>query len=314
MPRNPKCIPLSKFMVAFLRKLSETLSQQTVDNVFNTLVHLRDEVPYLLNNPPMAERFNDLRWLTNHADIEARISARSKTTQSGYTFYKNICTALRVDGSPDLEASLAHYREKCVKMQKKIGEELSIHEDESLIAWDDIIKHRDGLEDKSSMTYLMLCLYTMIPPLRNDFVEMDIVFQESDASREDWNYYCVPTRTMHLNAFKNVGEVGTKRIVVPEELHEVIGRVRLAMHRKTLDNKHGIPMLVGDRGARLNACSVSKLLTKSFGRPLGSTQLRRSFVSRNSETLIAAQANAEAMCHSIYTAIKYYAKTKCSSE
>jgi len=118
----------------------------------------------------------------------------------------------------------------------------------------------------------------------------------------------VPTRTIHLNAYKTSNLYGAKQIVVPEELHEVISRVRLANHRRTLDNQQGIPMLVGTLGARLHHSSVNRLLTREFEQPMGVSSLRKSFVSQYGDVLIAAQTNAAAMCHSVSNATKYYAK------
>lgn len=302
---------MTKFMIQLERKLNDGRSKTTAWNVFITLVRLRDLVPCVPNNPPMPEKFNDLRWLTNFADIEDRISKRAKTDHSAHTFYKNILVALNVDGSPEYSSAIDYYRNKFTAVQKSINETYAEHEaDEDMLAWEQIIKHRDSMEDKSSMTYLLLCLYTMIPPLRNDFVEMDIVWKESQAVRDDWNYYCVPTRTIHLNAFKTAKSHGSKRILVPDELHDVIGRVRLIKHRKTLDNADGIPMLIGERGKRFSQSDVWRCLTRSFEKPMGPSALRKAYVSQYGETLIAAAQNADAMCHTIGTALKCYVKTK----
>lgn len=309
MGRHSECIPLSKFMVRFLAKLRDGRSETTVFNILNSLTSLRDRVPFTANNPPMPERFNDLKWLTDIPDIETRIAARAKSPNSRYTFIKNILTALGVDGSPEFAETIKTWRKKLVELKISIDSEIDKHEaDESMMTWDKIIAHRDAMEDKSSLEFLLVCLYTMIPPLRNDFVEMDIVFDAAHMTRNDWNYYCVPTRTIHLNAFKTSKISGAKQFVVPTELHDVIQRVRLDNHRRTLENQHGIPMLVAKRGGRLAHSQVVPILTAVFGCPMGSSALRKSFVSQYGETLLQIQSNADAMCHSVPTAAKYYVK------
>lgn len=307
--RPAKPIPLSKFMVALLRKLRETRNENTVHGILMSLTQLRDEVPFVANNPPMPERFHDLKWVLNYADVEERISQRANCTNSRYTFIKNILSALNADGLPEHADAIAHYRKKLVELGKSINEDLESHSaDEHHLSWDKIIEHRDAMEHRDTMEYLIVCLYTMIQPLRNDFVEMDIVFRTEDAVRTNWNYYVVPTRTIHLNAYKTSKRYGAKQIVVPEELHEVISRVRLANHRRTLDNQQGIPMLVGTLGARLQHSAVNRLLTREFGQPMGVCSFRKSFVSQYGDVLITAQSNADAMCHSLITAVNFYAK------
>ena len=52
------------------------------------------------------------------------------------------------------------------------------------VPWEDILKIRDKL-DKSSQDYLLLCLYTMIPPARADFNKVRIYKKNEEVLKEN---------------------------------------------------------------------------------------------------------------------------------
>lgn len=103
------------------------------------------------------------------------------------------------------------------------------------VTWDDLVKHRDSLKeylhDKNSIySYLLLCLNTKIPPKRNDWADV-LVMGEGHSDVENYvndhrsitaNFYVLDKKQLVLNNYKTKKTYGTKRVTIPDELHDDI--------------------------------------------------------------------------------------------
>jgi hypothetical protein len=113
---------------------------------------------------------------------------------------------------------------------------------EAYMPWADVIARRDALgRDKAARTsidYLILCLYTMIPPLRADFGNVRILKREplgNDAL--DGNYLVLRDRHMRLvlNEFKSkCKSIRQYNKVLPDSLDAVVRESLKAHPRKFL--------------------------------------------------------------------------------
>lgn len=113
------------------------------------------------------------------------------------------------------------------------------------VDWADVIKARDAL-DKKSIEYLLLCLYTMIPPARADYNKVKI-YKNKEPSPQDIeenpNYLVVKNKAQHMvlvfNEFKTSTQLQVRKREpyvkeLPKELVKVINASLKANPRKYL--------------------------------------------------------------------------------
>jgi len=136
---------------------------------------------------------------------------------------------------------------------------------ENELTWDEILTARDALP-KNSVEYVLLSLYTMLPPRRSlDYIAQIGKPQENSNFYDGTNFY--------FGNYKTKGSYNTQVVPVPTELKKVIDDYLEARPFKSthlLIKKSGIPYKTRDIQLTLN-----KILKKK----ISSTMLRSIFLS-----------------------------------
>lgn len=283
----------SPFMLHLYHRLAATRELITVDNIMSTLILFKKD-------------FDSLEWLSDVSAMILRIQESSTKLNTQWTHCKNIQSCLR-DENPIV---CAQWRLLSRPIAVAIADALATRkksdsQEQGMIPWSSICAKRDSLPT-SSPVHLLLCLYTLIPPLRNDFVEMDVVASVEDTADTKVNYYVLGTQEIILNVYKTakLSGGGQKRFKVPERLAAVIAEQRPA----------GTPMLVGVRGKRLCRSSVATLLTNTFGIPMGPTMLRHIYLTEHyRDSIESLERDTYIMCNSPSVVAKYYIKRDAST-
>ncbi len=165
---------------------------------------------------------------------------------------------------------------------------------ETYVSWDDIIKKRELL-NKDSSEYLLLSMYTMIPPARADMNHVKIYYREpSDKEIEKQpNYLVIKDNVMRLiyNEFKSRGKkIQRYEKELPENLKLVI--------KNSLENNPRDYLIVSPRTGEPyeNAASYTKyfdrMLYKIFNKAVTINTLRHSFVNALPYTLTPGERDA----------------------
>lgn len=291
---------MNKFMMALWRKLREGRTETTADQLWRTLMRLRDEVHWAEQGIMIPERFTDLKWLEDVSEIKRRIEAISDSNNTRWTHYKNIMAVWTTVGNSDMNAK---YRQLFDSLNEPIVEHYksgkkSAKQEEQMIPWAKVLEVRDKLRDDPDKQehYLMLCLYTMIPPLRSDFSEM-VCASNMGAIDATHNWYVFETREIVLNVFKNAKDIGQQVIQIPEELATIIES------RK----KPGDPMLCSPNTKTIwNQSRVCREMEIVFGQRMGPTMLRHIYITDTHGPHISKMAqDAKSMCHSLNTQKEY---------
>tara|TARA_R110001592_G_scaffold74584_1_gene226532 strand:+ start:2740 stop:3705 length:966 start_codon:yes stop_codon:yes gene_type:complete len=160
--------------------------------------------------------------------------------------------------------------------------------------------------------YMVGSLYTLIPPVRNDYAQMKVLpfktYNKLDESNlKDNNYLVIVSKSkkfFSFGAYKTSEVYGVKISQIPPSLNKIIN-IWLT-HQTTdyfLNNSKNEP--ITDNG-------LTKLINKVFsptGKKIGSTMLRHIYLSDKYEPLNAEKAaDAEAMMHSVSTQNDYIKK------
>jgi len=160
--------------------------------------------------------------------------------------------------------------------------------------------------------YLLVSLYTLIPPVRNNFVDITVIEQEPKEIDKKMNYIILSTKQMILNEYKTSGTYGTSVSTLPDELIKIIRRwieVREAIYPQLkgssvllYNKKDLIPM------KRRN---VSKYFNRIFEKKVSVSMLRKIYISTKypvSHLSSEMEKDAKLMGHSVNTQQFLYRK------
>ena len=148
--------------------------------------------------------------------------------------------------------------------------------------------------------YLVLNLYYLIPPLRNDFARVE-VFKKFD-KKFNGNSINLDKKTLILKEYKTAKTYGEKVIDLPEELIKIIKKwikIREKIHPQLKNRRE---LLFNLKLTAMNGINLTIYLNKIFGRKVSSTMLRKSYLSERFpviESTDELNKLASGMCHSV---------------
>lgn len=97
----------------------------------------------------------------------------------------------------------------------------------SVVPWSKLVALQEQFSsDYGSFNHLLVSLYTLIAPLRDDFGNVEFIIDNKDDNDQN-NYYNLKTKTLILNDYKGVNYIRNKKdkkkkIKFPTKLHSII--------------------------------------------------------------------------------------------
>jgi len=170
------------------------------------------------------------------------------------------------------------------------------------------IRERYGDIEYGGFDHLISSLYTMIPPLRDDFGDVELIVKDSDDNDKN-NYYNLKTHTLILNDYKGSNYIRNKqskkkKILFPLALHDVIVETLNKYPRDYLVTKKKLKS-VDETYANGNLSFVVKDVFGGFT----INDLRHSFASKDMISkgfnLKELKLDAGGMMHSVGTHLTY---------
>jgi hypothetical protein len=160
---------------------------------------------------------------------------------------------------------------------------------------------------KDIQDHLILCLYTMVPPLRNDYADMLVVRdgESFDLDNTNNNYYHVNDRCFIINKFKTSEQHGRIIIDIDCDLEEVLGRwLQINPNKWLLIN-----VTDGTQISRNNLGKYIKRLMGNVSFP-GVSMIRKSYLSSKYDGSIYEKMKEDAriMGHTVATQQTHYVK------
>jgi hypothetical protein len=291
-------------------KMSKTRLPVTVGSYINRLRVINNNAP-----------FSSLKFLMDFDSVMEKIESLNIAKATKTSYLTAISAVLST--FPKYSRLYKKYRDKVMEQSTEQQKELLTNEKtdkqkQSMIPMTDVIKIRDKLKkdyDESETIdskiwtkisgYLLLCLYTMIPPRRNkDYSEMYFCLDQPKVLDKTKNYYIASTRKFIFNNYKTSKVYGTQEFVVPEELAEVLNEY-INVYQQVIKNDYSkteeYPLLVSFNGERLHPINgITRLLNKVIGSKVGSTALRHIFLSdKYADELKEMKEDATMMAHSV---------------
>jgi hypothetical protein len=298
----------SKFMTNLMQTLtSEKLAQKTIEMYIIKLRILNENKP-----------FDNLAFLKQKATIKSKLEAiANDNTRKSYV--ASIVAILSRQKGKVWEDLNKYYRVLFMKERsifaEKPAHEKSDTQKENWMSWDDVKsvfnnlktkaeeaakKPRMSNADKKAMEqYMILALYVMQPPRRNDWYYM--VLGKGDDEKK--NYVDMTGDKYYFNNFKT-SKTGKEVIDIPSEIKPV-----LTWYIKQMNLSGGDYLLFPDDETRTNSNRITKSLNSIFGKKVGASMLRHIYLSNKyGKVLNEQEADANFMSHGTRMQSEYVMK------
>ena len=308
---------VSEFMLSLAKRLKEEkgITESSADAYIRTLYVLNDRKP-----------FKNLAFLRNVEEIEKKIAEYAQSTQKNAV--ASITSVLSIFPSPIYKRLYRLYGEKLKEKRTELMEsrgdtlEKTAKEKENWVSWEDVSKLRDDLKAdvvkfsgqkaitptqyEKLLQYMVLSLYTYLPPRRNlDYQQMYVVKRWTDKLPTDRNYLDLAGKKFIFNRFKTVKTSGAQTSDIPDDLMAVV-RQYLKFHALGKSKGDFVFLAKPDGSALTTVNGITRLLNKLFGKKVGSSMLRHSYLSQKyGPVLEEMRTDAVAMAHDAPTQATY---------
>ena len=169
--------------------------------------------------------------------------------------------------------------------QEESKNEKSDSQEKNWIDWSDVLSKQQELKelkDKSFndyLNYLVLSLYTLIPPRRNEYSKV-LVVPSSKGLDEHKNYLDLAKGQFILGDFKTVKSKGIQTLDIPNDLMEIVNGFLKLRGIKKIKKNEIVPLLVDSDNKPLTASNaITRILNNIFHKKIGASMLRHIFVS-----------------------------------
>jgi len=158
---------------------------------------------------------------------------------------------------------------------------------------------------KIDIPYIALGFFVFLPPLRaQDYVNTMLM---NKTNKEGQNYINLKEGVMVINEYKTVKKYGTRKILLPPPLLEI-----LKDYKKKSNTKWLIPKMYGEKNEPMSVSSFTHLLNRTLDEKISTTELRRAYVSQevinNDMKGKERKKTAKTMGHSVATQNEIYSK------
>lgn len=269
--------------------------------------------------------FNNLSFLKDTTAIEEQLKDYSDNTKK--TFFSGITSVLSLfKDKPTYKKTYDFYyskmMEKATEMKETDINEKTDKQAENWLSWEEVQGVKAILRDLALqfstakiltpqqfevlLAYVILCLYTDIPPRRNqDYMDMYVI--NDVKNDENKNYLDWSNKKLIFNHYKTAKKYGQQTINI--ESPTLIEAITLYLkyhplnpspNLKKLPKNTEFKFLVYSDGSGLTAVnSITRILNKCFGgKHIGSSMLRHIYLSSKYD-IEEMKKDAEALGHSL---------------
>ena len=299
---------VSEFMLNLQQRLisERNIAESTAKQYLQTLHKLK------------GDKFNNMAWAKNYEEVEEKLKEYAPSTQQSYMAVL-ASTLSMFNDKPAYKKVYRYWRDKSSAAQSELKKEAGEHkmsetQEENWISWDEVEKKKSGLKEDVSrfhlnkklsegefeilLHYLILSLYTDIPPRRNqDYLDMYVVKRLPKEYAKDKNYYDIAAQQFVFNKYKTAKTYGEQKIAIPDGLKEILATyIKFHPQKKLKEFK----LLVKGDGEPLNMVnSITRILNRIFDKKVGSSMLRHIYLSsRYGESNGEMNEVAKDMAHS----------------
>lgn len=250
-------------------------------------------------------------FLGNAGRVIAWIEGQGLSENSKKAYYIAIKATLRDEGkfpeaAKEYDRVFEKHADKVVEAAKK--QTLTESEKKKYLPWGEVLKVRERMAERMDggnfqevQDWVILCLYTMMPPLRADFADMRVY--DRAPSSDVGNYLVLTDKsgTFVLHDYKTQSTFGRVEFKAPAELLRVLKEWKEYNPTEwLLVKKEGEPMDAHTLGQR-----VISIFARESGKPVGISMLRHAYITERRKgkelSLVEKEKLARSMLHSSLT-------------
>lgn len=299
------------------------LTTNSANQYIKTLVLLHKRI---YNN----EIINSLNFLKDTQTIENHLESDKYSKSTIRTYYAIIVSILTIINNNKYMQTLKFYRDKITNHfveEEKPKNVMNLIQKQNWMEWNDILKlteqynsQAEEIAQKEHITLkeydillynVIISLYTLIPPRRNDYLYMFIVPNACDED-EDKNYFQLNANKLIFNKYKTRKNYG-RQVVDELPLNLINAIYNYLLHQPLYKNlkknskDFEIPLLVDAAGNHINKInSITRILNKITGRKIGASMLRHIYITHKYGDVDKERINvANMMAHSTDTQRDY---------
>ena len=320
---NPPSSPVSSDNEStFMEEITSMLTEKKKLSPVSISVYLRN-LKKLNQNKPIQK---DFKFLENSEDIIKFLEGFKDTTKRNYLISIVSILSLFLD-NPELKTLHDTYFNLMMAKKAEISEADSAGtrsetQEENWVNWDEVKSEHSKLGEKVNnfykkkagtltgdefqtlTAYLILSLYTLIPPRRNkDYCLMKVVSNFTPELDSNFNYYDITKKKFVFLNYKTSKKYGRFDLSIPRKsgLQSIINKYLKHRDAKfALDDTDNHAFLIKPDGKPLDkSTDITKTLNKVFGKAIGSSMLRHIFLTdKYSAVFKASKLDSLIMGHS----------------
>lgn len=305
----------TEFMKGISEKMVESgLSENSVALYIRNLKTLNNKQP-----------FTNLNFLKEYKEIENILRGYSEATQKN--FISSIITTLKIVMSNYTQPKwLKKVYEYYSKTLAKFGQPTNSlykteKQEKNWVSWEDVLSKRKEYEEKAKvgspkwedvLGYMILSLYTDIPPRRNmDYQVMYVVPNGEQTGDLSKNYYVKEQGKFVFNRYKTQTKYG-QQVEIVRDNEKLMEAIRTYLSHHPLRKAEAYPFLVKEDGEAITSINgMTRILNRIFngsgsGKKIGSSMLRHIYLTERYGTkMVEMKDLAEKMGHSTATQRSY---------
>lgn len=306
--------------VAFYNRLLDQL--RTTGIAKSTADNYVSKIKRLIGTP---RRLKDLSQLKDTETILESISHLSLGTRGNYL--SAILAVLRLSSEGYQEAIKTYEKAMEDLKTERSGidtSDMTPTQEKNWVEWSEVLEKHKALEEdyqaikskkakrlspsdfRKVQDYVVLSLYTKIPPRRNrDY--LDVMFVADKDSRPktgtgDANYYFQKEGIFQFNVYKTAKHYGSQEIKVPDDLKEI-----LDYYSSVIPSKVKWLICSADGQPQRSSTAMTRILNRIMGKNVGSSMLRHIYLT-NKYDISEMTKDSQMMGHSLTEQREYLKK------
>ncbi len=289
-----------------IKKISKNLflTDEPSIKYFNDFDSIQEYIEDNINFPSLASKKNTISSILVLLRTYEKSGILKKDLISKYTIYhKNLCK----------KQNETYLDNK--KNEKEDANWITLKDIDSKIDnLKNFIQEKQGTKRQyidRIQQYLLLNLYTKIPPLRNDYASVKVVDKLPEPLDKNFNYIDRTTKSLTLCRYKTDKFYGIKTIPLKDEVFNLIEKWE-DTKKKSYNIDHNFLLINTTNLLPMNRNSLTRYLNKIFyPKKISTTLLRKIYLSEKfpvTNTYREMEDTAYIMCHEFNTARKVYSK------
>lgn len=308
---------INDFMLQLLKELvdKKQVTESTATLYIKNLYTLNNKQPFI-----------NLSFLKNTDSVDQILNEYSDNTKK--TFLSGITSVLSLfKDKVSYKKIYKHYYDKMMTKATEMKDTninvMSNTQKDNWMKWEDIIIKKEDLkklieEFKNQklitnkqfeilLSYVILCLYTEIPPRRNqDYMDMYVVSNLKESGDKSKNYLDWTNKNLIFNHYKTSKKYGTQQININESKDLIDALTLYLKFHPLAPKKDKMPkntefkFLTNYDGSGFTSVNaITRILNKIFGgKKIGSSMLRHIYLSSKYD-IDEMKKDAEDMGHSL---------------